>query len=347
MKALLTVSIVNPIEHPHWDDLLLPSEQATFFHTSAWARVLSESYGYKPLYFRIIEGGKLTGLVPVMEIDSFLTGKRSVSLPFTDFCPVLADSEFAFQSLLDTVRKHGRKSGWKSIEFRGGDEYFGTAPAFATHFAHTLELDQDEAKVFAAFKSSTRRNIRRALAEGVEVKFLDSREAVADFYRLNCVTRRDHGLPPQPLCFFEKIFEHIIAAHKGFVVLAFNQGRQIAGAVYLHFREEGIYKFGASDKRFQHLRANNLVMWEAIRWCCQNGIRTFSFGRTEPENEGLVQFKRGWGTKEDKVAYYKLDLNENAFLAKSNGARSSYPVCRVLPIPVLRLAGRLMYRHVG
>jgi hypothetical protein len=60
-----------------------------------------------------------------------------------------------------------------------------------------------------------------------------------------------------------------------------------------------------------------------------------------------VQFKRGWGTKEDKVAYYKLDLNENTFSAESNGAISSYPVCRFLPIPVLQLAGKLLYRHVG
>lgn len=343
----MNISLLNPTEYPLWDDLLLTAERATFFHTSAWARVLSESYGYKPLYFSSVEDGKLTGLIPVMEIDSFLTGKRAVSLPFTDICPVLVDSEAAFQRVLDCIRIHGRKAAWKSIEFRGGGEYFGTAPAAATHFTHTLELDKDEGKAFAAFKSSTRRNIRRALAEGVEVKFLDGQGAVADFYRLNCVTRRDHGLPPQPWCFFEKIFEHIIAMGKGFVALALNQGRPIAGAVYFHFREEGIYKYGASDKHFQHLRANNLVMWEAIRWCCQNGIRSFSFGRTEPENEGLLQFKRGWGTKEDKVAYYKMNLYKNTFSAESNGAISSYPVCRFLPIPVLRLAGKLLYRHVG
>ena len=343
----MTLSLLNPVEYPKWDDLLLTAERATFFHTSAWARVLSEFYGYKPLYFCAIEGVRLTGLIPVMEIDSFLTGKRAVSLPFTDICPVLVDSEGAFQGLLDCLRKHGRKAAWKSIEFRGGGEYFGTAPAVATHFTHTLALDQDEGKVFAAFKSSTRRNIRRALAEGVEVKFLVSQEAVADFYRLNCLTRRDHGLPPQPRHFFGKIYEHIIAMGKGFVVLVLNQGRPIAGAVFFHFREEGIYKYGASDKHFRHLRANHLVMWEAIRWCCRNGIRSFSFGRTEPENKGLLQFKRGWGTKEDKVAYYKLNLIENAFSAEASGVRSSYSVCRFLPVPVLQLAGRVLYRHVG
>ena len=343
----MNISIINPIEHPHWDDLLLTADRATFFHTSAWARVLSESYGYKPLYFTIIEGGKLAGLIPVMEIKSFLTGKRGVSLPFTDFCPPVADSIGVFQGLLNAVREHGRKSGWKGIEFRGGRDYFENAPTSAEHYTHTLTLDSDADKVFAAFKSNTRRNIRRAGAEGVEVQLLNSREAVADFFQLNCITRRDHGLPPQPWNFFERIFDHIIAARKGFVALVFRQGKPIAGAVFFHFRGEGIYKYGASDKDHQHLRANNLVMWEAIQWFTRNGFRSLHFGRTETENEGLLQFKRGWGAKEGRVAYYRLTLRENTFSAERNGTRSSHPIFKMLPIPVLRLAGSVLYRHVG
>jgi hypothetical protein len=343
----LNISIINPIEHPHWDELLLTADRATFFHTTAWARVLSESYGYKPLYFAAIDNGKLAGLIPVMEIKSFLTGKRGVSLPFTDFCPIVADSAGVLQGLLGALLEHGRKAGWKDIEFRGESGYFGDAPTSAEHFTHALKLDPDESEVFAGFKSNTRRNIRRAGAEGVEVQLLNSREAMADFSQLNCVTRRDHGLPPQSWSFFEKVYNYIIAARKGFVALVFHQGKPIAGSVFFYFRGEGIYKYGASDKNYQHLRPNNLVMWEAIRWFCRNDVNTLNFGRTEPENKGLLQFKRGWGAKEGRVAYYSLNLRKNAFSAKRNGIKSSYPVFKILPIPVLRLIGSVLYRHVG
>jgi hypothetical protein len=77
LKFMTEIQIINPIEYPGWDELLLTSTQSTFFHTSAWAKVLSESYKYKPLYFTIIEKGMLSALIPVMEINSFLTGKRS------------------------------------------------------------------------------------------------------------------------------------------------------------------------------------------------------------------------------------------------------------------------------
>jgi len=74
------IEIINPIEYPDWDDLLLTSDQSIFFQTSAWARVLCESYNYTPLYFITKENDRLSSLIPVMEVKSFLTGKRGISL---------------------------------------------------------------------------------------------------------------------------------------------------------------------------------------------------------------------------------------------------------------------------
>jgi len=34
---------------------------------------------------------------------------------------------------------------------------------------------------------------------------------MGEYYRLHCLTRKRHGLPPQPTGFFQKIQEHIIA----------------------------------------------------------------------------------------------------------------------------------------
>ena len=75
---------INPLDHPGWDDLLLTNRQSSFFHTTHWARVLRDSYGYTPVYFARIDDGKLETLIPVMDVRSPITGKRGVSIPFTD-----------------------------------------------------------------------------------------------------------------------------------------------------------------------------------------------------------------------------------------------------------------------
>jgi lipid II:glycine glycyltransferase (peptidoglycan interpeptide bridge formation enzyme) len=162
------------------------------------------------------------------------------------------------------------------------------------------------------------------------------------------MTRKHHGLPPQPYHFFKKIYDHIISKNLGFVVLASHENRNIACAVFFHFGDKAIYKYGASDRNYQHLRANNLVMWEAIKWYCQNGYKSLSFGRTESENRGLKQFKTGWGTRENVINYYKYDFKKDTFTTDHlTVTKLQQSFFRKMPIPLLNIFGSLLYRHIG
>jgi hypothetical protein len=343
----LNIQIINPIDYPGWDDLLLTNAQSTFFHTSAWARVLYESYKYKPLYFTIIENSKLASLIPIMEISSFLTGKRGVSLPFTDECtPIVSDSE-QHEAIIEVITQHGKSAGWKHFDLRGNNEFLLNKPHSIQFYTHSLDLTQEKDKIFSTFRNSNKRNIKRAKKKKVEVDLNHSLDTVRAFYGLNCMTRKLHGLPPQPWRFFKNIYKYVISTQKGIIALASINSDVIAGAVYFHFGKAAIYKYGASNKQYQHLRANNLVMWEAIKCCASNDYQRFSLGRTEPEHEGLLQFKRGWGAEESVVKYYKYDLREDSFVAEKEAIKSSYNFFKVMPLPILRLTGNLLYRHMG
>ena len=244
-----------------------------------------------------------------MAIKSFLTGKRGVSLPFTDECPLIARDPDQFREIFNKAIQHGEKEGWKSLELRGGEQYLSDTRPAESFLTHKLALGFSEEEIFKTFRSSTRRNIKKAARGDISVSISNSIDAVQSFFRLNCITRKDHGLPPQPYSFFKKIARHVMAAENGVIVLAAYKNETIAGALYFHSGQEAIYKYGASDKAFQSLRANNLVMWEAIKHFAQKGLKSLSFGRTEPEHHGLNQFKNGWGTKQGTLNYYKYDLN--------------------------------------
>jgi hypothetical protein len=349
----------NPITYPGWDDLLLSHPDYSFFHSSAWAKVLFESYHYTPQYFTVIDDGKLLALIPVMEVNSFLTCRRGVSLPFTDYCESLCNGNIGFVHLFDQVTRFGRKHGWKYIELRGGyslnseithnsqRETRNMTPSF-TYLGHVIALGENEVEIFYGLKDSVRRNIKKANREGVEVGIFNSLDSVKEFYRLNCMTRRDHGLPPQPFHFFKKIYDHVISKNLGMVVLASLGQENVAGGIYFHFGEKAVFKYGASDKKFQHLRANNLVMWEAIKWYSQKGYKSLCLGRTEPENQGLIQFKSGWGTTEQQINYYRYDLNKGSFVPGSSKVTGFHnKIFRNLPIPISNRIGALLYKHVG
>jgi hypothetical protein len=341
------LQIINPIDYPGWDELVLSIENYSFFHSSHWAKVLIDSYKYKPLYFTEFVNGGISTLIPILEIKSLITGKRGISLPFTDYCEPVIDQKIDFIDAIDHLISYGKKSSWKYIELRGGKVPPGIAPS-SSYYIHTLELAQDADETFNTFRNSTKRNIKKAIKEGIRIRISKSIDSVREFYRLNCITRKKHGLPPQPYHFFRKIFDHILSKNAGIIVLASHQENAIAASVYFHFGKKAMYKYGASDSRYQHLRANNLVMWEAIKWYCQNGYKRFCFGRTEPDNKGLLQFKSGWGTQQNVLEYYKYHINKQAFISKDKRKTRLYNTFfNKIPLPVLKLIGTVMYPHVG
>ena len=88
-------------------------------------------------------------------------------------------------------------------------------------------------------------------------------------------------------------------------------------------------------------------MWEAIKMYVANGSKSFNFGRTELDHKGLLQFKRGWGAREEAINYYKYDLVKNAFIKDSSRIKYFNAIFQKLPLPLLKLAGHLFYRQVG
>jgi len=109
-----------------------------------------------------------------------------------------------------------------------------------------------------------------------------------------------------------------------------------------------VYKYGASDPAAFSLRPNNQVMWEAIKYFAQRGYRSFCFGKTDPENEGLRRFKLSWGANEHKIFYYKHDLRANRIEPETSSLTGLHTlVFAKTPIPVLKMIGAVMYRHIG
>jgi hypothetical protein len=343
VTAAASVQIVDPLAIPDWDSLVSSLPGHSFFHSAAWARVLEQSYGYKPVYFAKVENGQLRGLLPMMEVNSWLTGKRGVSLPFSDMCDGLGD----LQSLWDSAVQEGKKRGWKHIEVRGPNVNVEAA-ASESFYDHVLSLTSNEEKVFATFESSVRRAIRKGEKAGVKLEISHRLESVHEFYSLHCQTRKKHGVPPQPFSFFESFHRNVIAHNHGFVVIAKFEGRPIAASVFVHFGTRAIYKYGASDENYQNFRGANLVMWHAIQWYARAGYTDFGFGRTDTSNEGLRRFKLGWGAEERSLRYFKYDLHAQRFVSgKGEPSHLRMQVFQRTPIPIARMIGSVLYRHVA
>ncbi len=344
----MKLEIIKPLNYNEWDNLVASFTDHSFFHSSAWARVLVDTYNFTLLYWKVTEKDKLIALLPCMEVKGLLSGCKCVSLPFSDYCGLLGCENIPLEDIYTKIIEKGKHYSWKYIEFRDGESSKGPITVSEYYYHHSLELHQNEETMFSSFRSSTRRNIKKAYNEGVTVTISYSSEAVDEFYKLNCLTRKHHGLPPQSKLFFSNIYKHIIAKKSGFVVLAYSGEAVVAGGVFFHNGEKALFKFGASDQKYNYLKANNVVMWEAIKWFSRKGFKTFSFGRTHPENKGLLQYKDGWGTKKSVLSYYKYDFEKKAFIVDPSVYSAWYTtIFKITPVPILEFIGYKLYKYMG
>jgi hypothetical protein len=310
--------------------------------------VLQSTYGFKPVYFVVRQSGGIQSLLPMMEVDSWLTGRRGVSLPFTDECaPLCADTD-SFRKLYEQALDYAKLRHWKYLECRGGLPLFGDASPSVSFLGHRLDLRGGEATLFSRCEGSVRRAVRKAEHSGLTVEFSRELDAMRAFYFLLCKTRKRHGVPPQPFDFFASIHRNVLAQNLGWVVLARAGQVPVAGAVYFHFGKTVTYKFGASDEAFQHLRANNLVMWEAIKRHAKGGFEVLDFGRTSLTNEGLQKFKLSWGTTEHRIDYVRHDCRTGGFAVVGDKASGLHTrVFGMLPDPVFNFLGSILYKHIA
>jgi len=340
--------VVSPGDVPEWDRTIGTFPNASFFHSSAWAEVLRETYGFRPRYFIRGPLDAPKALFPVMEVDSLLTGKRGVSLPFSDRCdPLFHDPQDA-RELWKEVVDHAHSHAWKHIEVRGEMAGFLEAHASTEFYGHILDLDRSEEEIRKTVEPSVRRAIRKAELAGLTTEVSQTLEATIAFYRLLGLARRRHGVPLQPLRFFRQIHRSILSKNLGCVALVRRGKVPIAGAMYLYRGKTVVYKFGGSDHAYQHLRGNNLAMWEAIGWHLRRGFTQMDFGRTSLQNEGLRSFKRSWGTVESRLEYYRYGIaNARWTRVPDASANRLAPLFRSLPLSLSRLVGSLLYRHIA
>ena len=343
----IDASIVNPLTDLSWDKWVGSHPAATVFHTSAWARVLVHTYAHRPFYVKLSTQGQLLALVPMMEVQSWVTRLRGICLPFSDNCGPLLFGNSDANIVADKLKQLGRERDWSYFEVRDNSILPAGAPASEYYWSHKLDLTKGAADLSAHFSSSARRALRKAERSDLTARTRTDAEAMAQFYRLHVRTRRKHGVPPQPRRFFANIQEHIIGRGLGCIVTAENARRPVAAAVFFRLNQHAIYKFGASDERWQELRPNNLVMAEAINFLADSSVRTLNFGRTDKRNQGLRRFKLSWGADEEEMSYGRFSISVDSW-TQSQPRKFSFSnrIFRALPASLNKMAGMLLYPHL-
>ncbi len=299
-------------------------------------------------------GQDLENAVVFCPVESWLTGRRLVSLPFSDHCEPLVTTDEELETLSGALVRESRQGRWSYLEMRPLRPFQIATPlrrTGMTYAFHQLDLAPSLNTLFRNFhKSSTQRKIRRAEREGLTYREGSTQELLGQFYELVRITRKRHKLPPQSREWFANLMDCFGEALKIRVALKGDQA--LAAMLTIRHKDTLVYKYGCSDSRFNNLGGMHLLFWKAIQEAKASGLRSLDFGRCDAGQQGLITFKNRWGATQSVLTYSRYGIAETSthifdLYAKEWKSRAAKYALSNSPSCILSIIGKFAYRHIG
>jgi len=352
---LISLYKVDPMQDPRWADFVARDPRASIFHTVGWLEALRRTYGYRPVVFTTSSPtSELKNGIVFASVRSWITGERLVSLPFSDHCEPLFDSPEELNFVLHYLQAEMDHQAWKYVEVRPINGILSRKEAAsqfqpsASYCFHRLSLEPEIEAIFQSLdKNSVRRRIRHAEREGLVEKCGRSEDLLAKFYDLMVVTRKRHGLPPQPLVWFRNLVDCLGEAVEIRLACTKTEGIAVAAILTLRFRDTVVYKYGCSDWKFNHLGAMPLLLWRAIENGKAVGAKEFDMGRSDESNASLIAFKDKWAKNSSRLVYWRFPPPQAVDSENSWKLRLAKQLFGHMPNRFLAAFGRSFYRHIG
>jgi CelD/BcsL family acetyltransferase involved in cellulose biosynthesis len=346
---------IKPLADARWDRFLGKHPRASLFHSTPWLQALSRTYGYEPVVYTTSPAGEdLENGIVLCRVESWLTGRRLVSLPFSDHCEPLVDTTEDQDILADALEQEVRREQYSYLEIRPLGAFEIVTPlrrTTATYAFHQMDLESSIDAIFSNFhKSSTQRKVRRAEREGLTYREGSTEELMEVFYRLFTLTRKRQGLAPQSRKWFANLLDCFGGALK--IRVALKGDQPIAAIVTIRHKDTLTYKYGCCDSRFNNLGPMHLLFWNAILEAKSCGLRFLDFGRSDAHQQGLITFKRRWGASQSVLTYSRYGEAEKSthlfdlYGSKWKSRAAKYTLKR-LPPSVLPMIGEIVYKHIG
>lgn len=346
--ALLDADKIN-----QWDAFVGKHPLGSIYHTASWMEVIERTYSIRPYYFVLTdENGELQAGLPVFEIKSLLTGNRLSTLPCAQCCDPLVSSGRQYLLLKQAALRLAAERNLGNWELKISSQFpfesnRGLRP-IPDYFTYVLDITRPTDVIFSEFhKGQIQRSIKKAYRSGLSLRHCNSVEDVRCFHHLYLKMRRQKGLLPQPVRFFENLWRTMHKEKRIDILFADYRGTIISGVMLLKYGERVVYEYGATRPGYHRFSPSPFLLWEAIQQSKVDGYRLFDFGRTSASEENLALFKKRWGATLQPFYYYDLIRGNHSASLRRNHAKIAMRIAmRILPDSICDYAGSLLYKHL-
>jgi len=349
---------IDPIQDSRWDAFVKRHPFGWVVHLSGWKQVLETTFPHmKGHYYAVVDPktNEIKAGLPLFDVRSWLTGNRLVSIPFATLCDPLVSSAEEMEVLRREAIHLFEKKNFSYLEIK----MLHVAPFVESkNFAdecffkhHYLELADGPDALWRNFNyKAVRYEINKAQKHNLTIKVADNENDFAAFYQLYATTRKRLGLPSQPHLFFKMLWDKFSSTENVRILLAKFEESIIAAHFLLEFNGRVSAEAVGWDINYSKASPNHFLFWEGIKRAYENGFRIYDFGRTSPNNQPLLDFKKRWGTHVTDLHSFCYPIQSYSGIVDRETSRAyklARFACKKAPAAAYSLIGNLCYRHLG
>jgi len=351
------ISIIDPLSDPRWDKFVGQHPFGWLTHLSGWKKALESAFSHMHGFYLVVcepDDRTIRAALPLYSVESWLTGRRLVSIPFATLSDPLVTDEEDMQRLFGAAVTLLERLEVPRLEIRA----FSSSPILShcrcvplcVNKHHSIKLCGDPDRVKSEFhRTCVKQRIARAEGSGLSMVTGANEEHLRDFYRLHRMTRRRRSLPPQPYHFIKAIWDAFAGTGLVDLLLAYKDDIPVAGVILFKYKSRVSVEFSAADDSFKQFSPVHFLFWKTIRESCVTGYRVLDFGRTSIHNKTLMEFKSHWGTEVSDLPqfYYPTIPNCGQLQGSSWKGRLFRSFCSHAPDFAVKRLGEFCYRHMG
>ncbi len=213
----------------------------------------------------------------------------------------------------------------KGKEYKFKNLYKSAHPLF-TRYTFVIDLTKPEEELLKNMSQKTRYNVRLAEKRGVKVTEDNSEEAFKDYLKLTNETTLRQKFYAHNQKYHEIMWETFKnTKNKDFtphLLTARYNDKTLASWLLFETTDTLYYPYGASSEEHREVMASNLIMWEAIKFGKNLGLKKFDlWGAANTPNPGpddiyygFHKFKEGFGPKHvEFVGSFDYVINKNLY----------------------------------
>jgi FemAB-related protein (PEP-CTERM system-associated) len=343
----LSIRTLDARHAPAWDRFVEAMPAGTFFHRSAWARVIETAFGHTTHFTFTERDGAITGVLPLARVKTRLFGDTLISVPFCVYGgPVAADAE-SEAALIAHAESLLKRTGASALELRHltaqpATEGWVERPDLYVTFRR--QIDADHERNMKAIPRKQRAMVRKGIQNGLTSVANQNTNVLHGIYAESV---RNLGTP----VFSRRYFQILMDAFgdKADVVTILDQDAPIASVMNFYFRDEVLPYYGGGSSAARGRAGNDFLYWETMRRAADRGCRTFDFGRSKI-GTGSFAFKHNWGFQEAGL-HYRFRLAPGASIPDHNPLNPKYRMFiaawKRLPLPMANTVGPFIVRGLG